>query len=148
MLPTKKNVILIRISPCSFKGGVPFSTTRWQCVPRQKSVRQALSHVSPPPILFSFFSQFLTVFSRRWSSINTHQVGIYQEDFVLWSEANNYQIWWKTEHILRLYVISLPLFCRPRVCACTCINTFKGFVSHRSMHTVRPGLSVFLSFIW
>lgn len=63
-----------------------------------------------------FFSQFLTVFSRRWSSINTHQVGIYQEDFVLWSEANNYQIWWKTEHILRLYVISLSLLSATRVC--------------------------------
>lgn len=60
----------------------------------------ALAH---PPFSFSLF---LTLFSRRWSSINTQQLGIYQEDFVLSSEANNYQIWWKIEQILKLHVIS------------------------------------------
>lgn len=93
---------------------------------------QALWNLSPslPP---SFL--FLTLFSRRWSSINTQQWGIYREDFVLSSEANNYQIWWKIEHILRLNVISLSLRLS-RTCARTHTDTFGWvFFTHRDTHT-------------
>lgn len=105
------------------KGSVLFCTTRWQCVHRHIFSPDKCFGTSPP---FSF-SPFLTVFSRRWSSIKTQQLGIYREDFVLSSEANNYQIWWKIEHILKLSVISL---CLPCPCACTCINMFFFFFTH------------------
>lgn len=111
---------------------VPHRSTRWQCVHRQ-IFSQGSSALKPLPFSSSLFP-FLTLFSRRWSSINTQQWGIYREDFVLSSEANNYQIWWKIEHILRLNVISLSL-CLSRTWACTHTDTFGCFFTHRDTYT-------------
>lgn len=107
------------LSQCCLIGGVPFCTTRWQCVHRQILAPDKCLDTSLPRSLF------LTIFSRRWSSINTQQWGIYQGDFVLSSEANNYRRWWKIEHILKLNVISFSL-CLSHT------HTFKWFYTHNS----------------
>lgn len=94
------------------------------------------------------FSLSLTIFSRRWSSINIQQWRIYQGDFVLSSQPNNYQIWWKIEHILKFNVISLSLgllhihmHSHTHTLASTYTNAFKCFYTQRHVHTTLPQCS-------
>lgn len=83
----------------------------------------------------------------RWSSFNTQQWGIYQGNFALSSEANNYQKLWKLEHMLKLNVISLSLCLSHKHMLS---NTLSGRLAQHSHNSyiVRLDLFMFDILIW